>query len=592
MKLLLLILLFTSCVVTAKPQKRESKSRKTECALDDKSESCGEDGATTPLTRAECDSIRRRFDNGELDLQNALKMLVAAPNDENDKQRNALNPFALMTRAHILAAVGAGAYPDFHESTIANNTEAVLLRDAVALWNRAAQTFGKLSSKTPNNRDSQSYGALFRYCHVRTTWALMRLQDGSGVLQSAQLLAKMEHNNVRGEINATLEVALLFLQMKHYDPAQQLCANVLQRDPQEPLARAITGLALHQLEKYTEAIPHLLFGLEKGENAHPSLSSTSKANSKSTAKSKGKAKTKAADTTRNDNIDEFDSNTQAALGLIVNRALYSVAAGESLQRSKRDAEAREVYQRAAQRGLFLSAWQRSPQILRAHFNLTARPFWAFSDLPAKYQRIITLLQANHALIRDEIRPLLRGFASDKAKKATASKSKARESKSEFVPEHENLRENGDWRQLRLWTRGQKAKAGCALTPKTCALLDDPEFEAATNNPHGHIKFSLLMPDTHVWPHCGPSNARLRMHLPLVVPDCQALLGSDQDAVACQAARPHIRVQDRDHVWKEGEVQTIDDSIEHEVWYPAPPKDVSSGSRLILIVDVKHPELEP
>ena len=32
-----------------------------------------------------------------------------------------------------------------------------------------------------------------------------------------------------------------------------------------------------------------------------------------------------------------------------------------------------------------------------------------------------------------------------------------------------------------------------------------------------IKFSVMYPGTHVWPHTGPTNCRLRAHLGLVVP---------------------------------------------------------------------------
>lgn len=32
-----------------------------------------------------------------------------------------------------------------------------------------------------------------------------------------------------------------------------------------------------------------------------------------------------------------------------------------------------------------------------------------------------------------------------------------------------------------------------------------------------IKFSVMQPGTHVWPHTGPTNCRLRMHLGLVIP---------------------------------------------------------------------------
>ena len=33
-----------------------------------------------------------------------------------------------------------------------------------------------------------------------------------------------------------------------------------------------------------------------------------------------------------------------------------------------------------------------------------------------------------------------------------------------------------------------------------------------------IKYSVMHPGIHVWPHCGPTNCRIRAHLGLVVPE--------------------------------------------------------------------------
>lgn len=85
----------------------------------------------------------------------------------------------------------------------------------------------------------------------------------------------------------------------------------------------------------------------------------------------------------------------------------------------------------------------------------------------------------------------------------------------FTDESEGLREKGDWKQFDLYTRGQKIARNCDKTPITCSLID--HFEAAKCT-RGQVKFSVMLPDTHVWPHCGPTNCRLRAHLGLVVPD--------------------------------------------------------------------------
>jgi len=52
----------------------------------------------------------------------------------------------------------------------------------------------------------------------------------------------------------------------------------------------------------------------------------------------------------------------------------------------------------------------------------------------------------------------------------------------------------------------------------------------------------------VWPHCGPSNTRIRAHLGLVVPEG-----------CCR-----MRVANETIEWKEGKIIVFDDSFEHEV----------------------------
>jgi aspartate beta-hydroxylase len=82
-----------------------------------------------------------------------------------------------------------------------------------------------------------------------------------------------------------------------------------------------------------------------------------------------------------------------------------------------------------------------------------------------------------------------------------------------------------------------------------------------------VKFSVMSPGIHVWPHVGPTNCRIRTHLGLVVPE-----------------GPVIRVMNETRTWKEGEFIIFDDSFEHEVWHEG------SELRLVLIIDFWHPEL--
>lgn len=90
----------------------------------------------------------------------------------------------------------------------------------------------------------------------------------------------------------------------------------------------------------------------------------------------------------------------------------------------------------------------------------------------------------------------------------------------FIPEEENLRERGDWRQFTIYQQGRKLSANCRKTPKTCEIMDTiPESIGCRR---GQVKFSVMHPGTHVWPHTGPTNCRLRAHLGLVIPESVAI----------------------------------------------------------------------
>ncbi|XP_053383028.1 aspartyl/asparaginyl beta-hydroxylase-like [Mercenaria mercenaria] len=217
--------------------------------------------------------------------------------------------------------------------------------------------------------------------------------------------------------------------------------------------------------------------------------------------------------------------------------------GDAYLRVGQTDKAREVYRRGADLGLFLSEYQRS--LYNANTPLTGRPWWTPEQ--TTYQKYLTMLENNWETIRDE------GLA--QLDKKTGA----------FLPEEENLRETGDWKQFTLYQRGQKDENNCRKAPKTCALIDQiPEAKGCTR---GQVKFSVMHPGVHVWPHTGPTNCRLRAHLGLKIPD-----------------GPRIRVGNETRTWKEGKFIIIDDSFEHEVWHDG------TEVRLILIVDLWHPEI--
>ncbi|NBB13826.1 tetratricopeptide repeat protein [Caulobacter sp. SLTY] len=129
-----------------------------------------------------------------------------------------------------------------------------------------------------------------------------------------------------------------------------------------------------------------------------------------------------------------------------------------------------------------------------------------------------------------------------------------------------LNKSRRWRSLWLWKDGRKQEAACAQCPGTADLLsrlplaDQPEFAPTA-------LFSALEAHTHIPPHTGSTNARLLVHLPLILPG---------------PARFRVGNDIRD--WKMGQAWAFDDTIEHEAWNDA------DSLRVILIFDVWNPLL--
>jgi len=124
---------------------------------------------------------------------------------------------------------------------------------------------------------------------------------------------------------------------------------------------------------------------------------------------------------------------------------------------------------------------------------------------------------------------------------------------------------GAWNVFYLELHNVDFAQNRAKCPKTCALLD------AVPRKYGHAFFSAVAPETHITKHNGPTNKKLRCHLPLVVP---------ASAGACR-----LRVADDTRAVCEGSTLVFDDSFEHEAW-----NDDPMHARIVLVVDVWHPDL--
>jgi aspartate beta-hydroxylase len=128
-----------------------------------------------------------------------------------------------------------------------------------------------------------------------------------------------------------------------------------------------------------------------------------------------------------------------------------------------------------------------------------------------------------------------------------------------------LVERGSWRQAYLFREGQWQEDVCAHFPVTRSVL--AEIPEVTTFSPGVILVSRLSPGTHIVPHCGSTNAVLRVHLGIVVPDGVS-----------------IRVAETTTTWQEGRCIVFDDSFEHEVHHDG------DSDRVVLILDMAHPDL--
>jgi aspartyl/asparaginyl beta-hydroxylase (cupin superfamily) len=129
-----------------------------------------------------------------------------------------------------------------------------------------------------------------------------------------------------------------------------------------------------------------------------------------------------------------------------------------------------------------------------------------------------------------------------------------------------LNKSRDWTAIHLLAYGERVEKNARHCPQTLALfqsVDQPRIPGRSPN----LMFSLLAPHTHIPPHTGVSNARLVLHLPLIVPEnCGFRCGAET------------------RKWVPGEAFVFDDTIEHEAW------NDSDCLRVVLIGDLWRPEL--
>ena len=133
----------------------------------------------------------------------------------------------------------------------------------------------------------------------------------------------------------------------------------------------------------------------------------------------------------------------------------------------------------------------------------------------------------------------------------------------------NQTPSGQWDIFHFVNQGKLIEQNCKLCPKTFATINRLAH-FLRSNVFGNASFSVVEPKSHIAPHCGPTNIRLRCHVALFVPP------------GC-----HMRVHAQSRQWVEGECLLFDDSFEHEVRHAGKSDD---GARVVFMIDMWHPDI--
>ena len=148
-------------------------------------------------------------------------------------------------------------------------------------------------------------------------------------------------------------------------------------------------------------------------------------------------------------------------------------------------------------------------------------------------------------------------------------------------------DTGNWNvcYLRLHNMDDLFEDNRERCPKTIELTSPAGLAVNGAPPTGaiaynHSFFSAMAPGTHITPHNGPTNKKLRCHLPLIVPPPVRDEKTGELKHWCR-----IRVDDEIRPFEEGKCLVFDDSFTHEVW-----NDHPTAPRVVLIFDIWHPDL--
>ena len=187
-------------------------------------------------------------------------------------------------------------------------------------------------------------------------------------------------------------------------------------------------------------------------------------------------------------------------------------------------------------------------------RLPAIPFFERSQFPW-----VDALESQTEAITDELRAVMAGDQAGFSPYVAYAPGTP-------VNQWRELNHSRRWSSYKLWDNGRPVDDHLARCPRTAEALGTVD-QADIGGMCPNAMFSALAPRTHIPPHTGDTNARLVVHLPLIVPEgCSYRVGFE-----------HRR-------WTVGEALIFDDSIEHEA------RNDSDELRVVLIFDIWNPLL--
>lgn len=215
-------------------------------------------------------------------------------------------------------------------------------------------------------------------------------------------------------------------------------------------------------------------------------------------------------------------------------------------------------------------------------HLRAQPFWDTSSFPWVPQ-----LEAAYPLILQEFLNLRTKGSHFQPYRAPVKEDRGTDNKlNDVSTQMDSLgqlaTDKGDWNVCYLFLHGMdcfdRNREAC---PETTRAIKSIPYQ------YNHALFSALAADTHVSEHYGPTNKKLRCHLPLVVPSINA---DDNDNYQPLCS---LTVANEERELVAGKCVIFDDSFLHEAVNRAKAyteSDPATGPRVVLIVDIWHPDL--